>query len=218
MNSNVKLPTNDNDEYGYGLAYKIASEQLASINDIKNHCLKSDAQYHLKGSTGIITVDFLNRTYRISLPEIDISLSDSKEEVPIREKLLILHYIIQSKGTPLSNKAITYKDIPEGVSYFRTFSKRAIEPMVKHFGSEPDKLPEVAKLLNGFRVEYGDIAITVNAFSRIPITYVLWHSDEEFPSAGNIMFDRNITDYLTVDDINVLCEITAWRLVKLKYQ
>jgi len=218
MNSNVTMSTRNNDEYGYGLAYKIACEQLVIINDIENHCLKSDAQYHLEKSGGIITVDFLNRTYNMSLPKINISLVDSKEEVPIREKILILHYIIQAKGTPLSNKAITYKDLPEGVSYFRTFSKRAIEPIVKHFGSEPEKLPEIAKLLNGFSAEYGDTAITINAFSRIPITYVLWHGDEEFPPSGNIMFDKNITDYLTVEDINVICEITTWRLVKLKHQ
>ena len=217
-NKYVTLPTQKKDEYGQGLAYKLACDQLAKLKDVEQQCHKSDANYQIINSKGIITVEFLNRSYQITIPDIEITLNDSQDEVPLRDKILILHYIIQAKGTPISNKEITYKELPEGAGYFRTFSKRAIQPLVTCFGEEPSRLADVAEILGGRKVDYGDVAVTINAFSRVPITIIIWRGDEELPPAGNIVFDSTVTDYLTVEDINVLCETIAWRLVKSKQQ
>ena len=59
------------------------------------------------------------------------------------------------------------------------------------------------------------MAVTINAFPRVPVTLVLWRGDDEFPPEGNLMFDSTVPDYLTSDDTHALCEIIAWRLVKL---
>jgi len=202
-------------EYGYELAYKLACEQLAKLNDVEQQCLKSGAQYLLIDSQKVIIVEYLNQSYRITLPDIEISLTNSEGRVPLKDKILILHYLTQAKGTPTSDKLIAYKELPEGASYFPTFSKRAIKPLVDYFGKEPHLLVDEAAKLGGHKADYGDAAVTINAFSRVPITFVLWRGDEEFPPEGNIMFDSTISDYLSTEDINVLCEAIAWRLVKL---
>ena len=201
-------------EYGYELAYKLAREQLAKLDDIEQQCVKSSAQYLLINSQKVIIVEYLNQSYRITLPDIEISLTNSEGEVPLKDKILILHYLTQAKGTPISNKSIAYKELPEGANYFPTFSKRAIKPLVDYFGKEPRRLLDVAGTLGGQKADYGDAAVTINAFSRVPITFVLWHGDEEFPPDGNIMFDSTISDYLSTEDINVLCQTIAWELVK----
>ena len=205
----------NDDEYGYELAYKLAKEQLAKLNDIEEQCLKSSAQFLLIDSQKVIIVEYLNQSYLITLPDIKISLTDSEGEVPLKDKILILHYLTQAKGTPPSNKAITYKELPEGANYFPTFSKRAIKPLLDYFGNQPHLLVETAAKLGGHKADYGDAAVTINAFSRVPITFVLWRGDEEFPADGNIIFDSTVSDYLSTEDINVLCEAIAWRLVKL---
>ena len=133
----------------------------------------------------------------------------------MRDKILILHYLIRAKGTPISHELIAYKELPEGASYFPTFFKRAIKPIVDNFGTELHLLADAAAKLGGQKVNYGDIAVAINAFSKIPITFVLWRGDEELPPEGNILFDSTISDYLHVEDINVLCEVIAWRLVRL---
>lgn len=201
-------------EHGYELAYKLACEQLANIDDIEQQCLKSGAQCQIIDSKRVITTTYLNQSYLISISDHGISLKDSEEVIPLRDKILIVHYLSQAKGTPLSNKAISYKELPEGASYFPTFSKRAIKPVVEHFSKEPEGLVAVATKLGGYKANYGDIAVTINAFPRVPITFVLWQGDDEFPPEGNILFDSNIPDYLPIEDIIVLCEAIAWKLVK----
>jgi len=213
-NSRLLLPAHKNYEYGYESAYKLACEQLAKIEDIKQQCLNSDAQYRETDSKKIVTIEYLNQSYQIVLPDIGISLMDSREEVPIRDKLLILHYFIQAKGTPITNKIIAYKELPEGADYFPTFAKRAIKPLLDYFGNEPQRLINAAQKLGGHKADYGDVAVTINAFRRVPITIVLWRGDDEFAPEGSILFDNNITDYLSGEDIVVLCETISWRLVK----
>jgi len=210
----LSLPNQRNYQYGYGLAYKLACEQLTKIGDIDQLCLRSGARYQVIDSQEIILLEYLNRSYQITLPDIDISLIDSQQEVPIRDKILMLHYLTSARGVPLSNKLIAYKELPEGASYSPTFAKRAIKPLLDHFGKEPRLLLDVAQKLGGNKAEYGDVAVTINAFSYVPITLVLWRGDEEFAPEGSILFDSTISDYLSTEDINVLCETIAWRLVK----
>lgn len=209
----MTLSIRKNDEYGYELAYRLAREQLTRIEDIEQQCRKCGARYI--DEQKVIKLEYLNQSYLITLPDAEISLAGKEEEVPLRDKILILHYLIQARGTSLSNKLITFKELPEGSTYFPTFYQRAIRPIVNHFGSEPHRLLNMARLLGGHEADYGDVAVTINAFGRVPITLVLWQGDDEFAPEGNVLFDSTISDYLPTEDITVLCETIVWRLVKL---
>jgi len=209
------LPTQSSyDGYDLEPAYKLAREQLTEIEDTEQLCLKSGARHLVIGSRKEIDIEYLNQLYRITMPNVEVLLANSREEVPIRDGVLILHYLLSAKGTPITNKLIAFKELPGGDSYSRTFSKRAIEPLVEHFGERPHVLIDIASKLGAHTVAYGDVAVTVNAFNRVPITIVLWQGDEEFPAQGDILFDAAISDYLATYDVTVLCESIIWKLIK----
>ena len=208
------MSNQQNFEYGYELAYKLACEQLAKFDNIERQCLKSGALYRVIDSQKTIILEYLNQSYQIVCPDIDISLIDSEQAVPIRDKILILHYFTQAKGTPITNKITTFRELPEGANYFPTFSKRAIKPLLGHFGREPERLIDAARKLGGHKMDYGDVAVTINAFSYVPITLVLWRGNGEFTPEGSILFDNTVSDYLSTEDINVLCETISWKLVR----
>jgi hypothetical protein len=209
----LKVPERNVREYAHELAYRLACEQLASIDDIEQQCRKSGAQYI--PSRKVIIIEHLNRSYEISFPDGQVSLAAGEEAVPIRDKILILHYFTRAKGTPLSNKTITYKELHDGINYFGVFATRTIKPLVSFFSKKPGELLKTAETLGGRKADYGDTAVTINAFSQVPVTIVLWQGDEEFAPEGSILFDSTISDYLTNDDIHTLCENITWKLVRL---
>ena len=213
-NSSLSVPKYRNYEYAYNLAYELAVEQLAAKGDLKRQCAKSGAEYKQAGSKEIITVEFLNQKYRVTLSDIDVSLAGGGAKVPLSDKILILHYLTLASGKPLSGKLIAFQELPEGASYLPTFSKQSIEPLVKFFGGEPERLVDLAKRLGGRKADYGDTAVTVNGFKMVPVTLVLWRGDEEFPPRVNILFDDTISGYLSTYDITVLCDAITWRLVR----
>ena len=197
-------------EQGYKLAYELACEQVAGM-DIEELCSKTGAQYV---DFSKIAIDYLNQLYLVTFPDIEILLKDSEKEVPLKDKILILHYLTSAKGTSASNKLITFKQLPGCASYFPVFSQIALEPCLDHFGEEPEQLINAAAMLGGHKGGYGDVSVIINAFPRVPITIALWQGDDEFPSRGSIMFDSNISDYLPTEDIRDICGIIARKLVK----
>ncbi len=209
----VLTPRTQNYGHGYELAYQLAAEKLAEIKDIEQQCRRCGVRF-LK-SEKAISLDYLNRTYIITYPEASVSRQDSSEEVPVTDKILLLHYVAQAKGTPLSNQLISFKELSDAAGYFPTFYQRAIKPLVNYFGNEPNQLLEMAELISGRKADYGDVSVTVNPLRMVPLTLVLWKGDAEFSPEGTIMFDRTITDYLPNEDIIILCQNTSWRLVKL---
>jgi len=211
--SALSIPDQKNYDKTWGLAYQIACEALART-DFEQQCRNSGATYEVIGGQKVATLYFLNRAYSI-IPPDRVTFKDSAEEVPLRDKLLIMHYFLHAKGTPLSNTPMAFKELKEGANYFPTYSLRAIKPLVDFFGKKPETLLDVAQKLGGMKADYGDAAVTISAFPRVPITLVMWRGDDEFPPEANILFDNTVSDYLATEDLIVLCQVISWSLVKL---
>ncbi len=209
----MTVPEQNVREYAHELALKLACERLAGIDDIEEQCRKSGTRYLPAEKTVII--DYLNKTYRISVPDGGVSFAAGDEDVPIKDKILILDYFTRSKGTPLTGKMITYKELHDGINYFTVFSTRTINNIVNFFGDNPERLVDIAEVLGGRKTELGDAAVTIDAFPQVPINVVLWRGDSEFAPEGSILFDSTVADYLTNDDIHTLCENITWSLVRL---
>ncbi len=210
-----RSPSHGSREQGFELPYQLARKQLARITDLEEQCRRSGARYM---SPDKIIVDYLNRPYHIALPDIELSLEDSPcsvgIEVPLTDKILILHYFNQAQGTPATGRLITFKQIPGGVSYYPAFFQRVIAPLVNRFGKNPDLLMKAATRFGGYKAPYGDISVTIDAFPRVPVTLVLWKGDEEVAPAGNVLFDANISDYLPTENVAALCGNIVWKMVK----
>jgi hypothetical protein len=195
------------------MAFKIARERLASVSDAAGQCRRSGALYLPAEKAAVVR--HLARDYRINLNDGEVAYADSAEAVPVRDKILILHYFTRASGTPLTGEIITYKELHEGINYYPTFFKRAIEPIVNRFGADPSRLVATAGALGARQADLGDAAVIVDAFPRVPLTIVLYRGDREFGPDGNILFDSTIPEYLPTEDITILCELIAWRLVRL---
>lgn len=195
---------------GQEQAYKLACQQLASRN-IEELCRKAGAK---SVDSSKITVEYLNQAYLVTLPNGEVSSWNNDEEVPLKDKILMLHYLVSARGTPASNRLITFKQLPGCASYFRVFSQMTLTPFLDHFGEEPLLLINAGANLGGHKAGYGDVSITINALPRVPITFVLWRGDDEFSPRGSIIFDSSISDFLPTEDIRDICVSILSKLIR----
>lgn len=156
---------------------------------------------------------FLQRTLTVSWPEGTVTVPEGSKELSLQEQGLILHYLVQAGGSPLTGRWITFREIPSGEFYYSAFVKRAKDPLVAAFGSKPRRLIEVAARLGGEERTEGDASVYFQVLPRIPLCLILWAGDEEFPPDGNILFDANISDYLSAEDVAVLAGMVIYPLV-----
>jgi hypothetical protein len=162
-----------------------------------------------------ITLSFLNRGIIITWPDLGFSIKDSDDEVPIQQQILLLHYLEGASGsTKLSEEWIAFQDVPDGRFYLDAFLKRAKDPFVNTFGHNPKLLLDAAtKIYGAIPYEHGDFSVVVKALPLVPVALILWKGDEEFPPAGNILFDRAISDILSAEDIAWLSGMVVYPLI-----
>jgi hypothetical protein len=198
----------------YQQAYRMASQRLRDADDLHALCRRSDATLAEAAGKTVISLDYLGRSCRVILPGVDVSAANGETLSP-RDKLIVLHYLNTADGSPLTDRLITFKELPEGAVYYPTYVKRTIKPLLDKFADSPQSLLSAAESIGGVKAGTGDFSFRLKALPRVPLTVTLWLGDKELPPEGNILFDSSITDYLPTEDITVLCEILAWKLVKL---
>jgi len=218
----------DSKEQTLQLAYKLARDKLSGM-DIKQQCFRSGAQYFHPNE---VTLEYLNQLYVITIPGMEILLKDSPnncegqntvsalegqegcEDIYLKDRILILHYLIAAKGTPNTGKLIGFRQVPGGLFEHASFSREVLTPLLDHFGKEPERLVEAAANLGGSKVAYGDVAVSIKAFPKVSVVIILWRGDEEFAPNANMLFDSTVADYLSTEDMSVLCERIVERLAQ----
>jgi hypothetical protein len=162
-----------------------------------------------------VEVDFLNARYRVdpvarSITELE---PDPRRVLTQSFQILLIRYLT-SAGDELTGEEITEKDLPGGVTFFRGPHELPVAPVAERFGSDPEAFRSRGRQLGGETASPGDAAVRFWPFKKIPVTYVLWKADEEFPASVSVLFDRSIGSWFEPDMIFLLVgEITA-RLVE----
>ncbi len=195
----------------YRQTFDLACSSIRGMNP-EERAMKAGANYE-KGKDGEeITVPFLLEPYTIQFPQIEFH-SPSKKVVSLVTRILLLHYLIRADGYPLTGRWAAYKDIPGGLLYAGVFARRVTEPLQRKFGKSARSFKETGIRSGGASVEIGDASFILHAFPRVPLQYVLWEGDEEFPPSVQLLFDASIDHYLTLEDMVVLGQVTAGRLI-----
>ena len=208
----------NNKKIGFDAAYEEAFElgcrELLN-KDIRQCC--ANAQSKLINRTDnkfIIRIKFIEKIVTINIPEFTFSVT-APDTVDIWEKILILHYLANANTDTLTGSLITYRQIKSGSVYFPTFEKRSILPFTNFFAENSDSLLEVANHIDAEKYDSGDMAIKIMAFPSVPLYFVLWKGDDEFPASGNILFDETIEKKLSAEDIAVLSQQIVFKLINI---
>jgi len=195
----------------YQQAFDLACISLKGM-DLEERAKKAGADYQ-KGEGGSkIAINFFSESYHLLFPQIEF-YSPSKKTVSLVTRILLLHHLIRADGSPLTGKWVGYKDIPGGLLYAGVFARRVTEPLVRKFGKSAKRFKEMGIKLGGKAVEVGDGSFILNAFPAIPLQYVLWEGDEEFPPSIQLLFDASVDHYLSLEDIVVLGQMATGRLI-----
>lgn len=159
-------------------------------------------------------IPFLNRSYIVLSGKRHIYREDNPQKnLSFQEYLILLIYLLKAQELPLEGEKITERDLPGGEMFFRGPHALFREPLEKRFGRDPEGFLDAGKRLGGIPSEKGDASFEVLALPRIPIEYILFREDEEFPAQIVIHFDGSIRHHLPLDVIWSLINLTGWRLL-----
>jgi len=196
----------------YKAARALAAAELKKINPKRLSGL-SRCEYGYEDTREWLVVPFFGQERLVTWPEVSVIPAQGEGDLPLTEQILILHYLLNTTGEPLSGRDIDFRSVPEGSFYWSAFVSRAKKPLLETFGHDLDLYLEVAGALGGTPGTLGDASATFLAFPLVPVTHVLWKGDAEFPPEANILFDETISHHLSTEDIAALAGASVYRLM-----
>ncbi len=128
--------------------------------------------------------------------------------------LVSLLYLLRAREIPLSGVKVNEKELNGGALFFRGPHALSKEPLEKRFARDPQGFSQAGLALGGIATPGGDGAFELRALPRIPLEYILYAQDDEFPAQLIITFDRTIDRHLPLDVIWALVNITTRSIMK----
>jgi len=201
----------------YRTAVELGKKELKDKNC---HLLaKRCGTFFTKGRSQFMHLPFLNQEIKITWPKLEFSFLDSDKEVSLQQQVLLLHYLAGANGLPLASQWIAYQEVPDGKFYLDAFLRRAKNPMVQTFGTKPDLLVKLARTLyKADDFDQGDYSVVLQALPSIPVVLILWEGDDDFTPEGTILFDKNIQNILSAEDIAWLAGMVVYPLIGMSFQ
>ena len=202
----------------YNQALELGRKELSGKNpDLVASLSGAEMNSDENGNT-FLSLNFLNREIIISWPELEFSYTRSSDEkLLIQQRILLLHYLYGawfSRGAPIKGEWISFQEVLDGKFYLDAFHRRAKDPMVQTFGERPELLVKLAKESFGaVSSDQGDVSVVIKALPLVPVALIIWKGDEEFPPEGNILFDQNIIEMLSAEDMAWLSGMVVYPLV-----
>ncbi|HEY3313922.1 MAG TPA: DUF3786 domain-containing protein [Bacillota bacterium] len=178
--------------------------------------MAEDSGAVFKLSEGCFVFPFAGRTVRLSYPEGElVPVGADKLFVPELSqpaRILCLHYLSLASGAPLTGRWVAFRELPGGAIYVAPFTKRVVQPFIDLFARLPEVLKRAARAIGGWTEDIGDVALTIPLLPRVPISYILWLGDDEFPPSGSVLYDESAPSYLSTEDLIVAAGEGLWRL------
>jgi hypothetical protein len=171
---------------------KRVGELLREISNIKFPVVAG-------GIGAAIEKDYLKLRYMGR--DILLSRSDFKGKVDIWDKLLILMYVKNSGGIPLSGKWVAFRDLKDGLIRAESFHGACEISLARMFEKNKerfiDKLIAMgAEKVSGFSAEH---SLVISPLPKIPFLILLRPGDGEFGADCKALLDSTAADFLDVE-------------------
>ncbi len=158
----------------------------------------------------LVTVDLARRELRGDSPQAQFLLT----KTAYFSRLSILRYLLDAQNIKPTGRLLKPEELKSGQIYLKGSHLLPLDAIAGRFGNDPDGLLRQGARYGAEPRNYGDAAIELLPFARVPITVILWREDEEFPARSSLLFDETCELHLPPDILWSVAMMSALVLIK----
>ena len=175
----------------------IEEELWQDLEKVPPHevAVRAIAEYNDDNKT--FTINIFNKSYTVDTnKKVIVSPENTKRSGLLNE--IILHHLVHASDVPLSNVLVAPNQLTDGGFFFRGSHELPLAKITEKFGDDRDKFLEKGLQLGGEKTDFGDAAVKLAFFPRVPVIFALWKKDEEFDSEARIILDSSIEKQMSL--------------------
>ena len=158
-----------------------------------------------------MVLKFLDKNIYVCLEQQTVFIKDEEKCTEERNSLLELCTLLYLSGIKkdffMTGNLINYHGLSIS-HFFRGPHEIRFDSLITKYGKNPEEFINAAKKIEGQHIaSAAELTVRFMSFPNIPLYYMLWAEDDEFPARINVMFDSSIEKIFAADGI--------WALVNL---
>ena len=185
-----------------------------SVKEVNEVCVRAAVRHD--EAQNCYLIPFLHQVFRC-YPEnrlIECRDHGSPQKLSFQFYLILLTYLLRAQSIGLTGRMVTGNEIKGGDFFFKGPHALFTRPLEKRFGNDAKAFLKAGLLLGGSETDYGDVSVRLWPLPKIPLGYILWLADEEFPARVVVTFDSSIAEHFPLDVIWALVNEVGRELLR----
>jgi len=163
-------------------------------------------------SRSLAAFDAAAAVYTVSLFGMPVTVAPSRREIMAANKdgemlltkmayfsrLSVLHYLIGAEAVPPSGQLVRPSDL-KIASLFLGSHTLPLNLIADRYGRDTAGFMGQGIRFSGIGRKFGDAAVELHPFPRMPVTIILWREDAEFAARADLLFDRTCEHHVPPD-------------------
>lgn len=96
----------------------------------------------------------------------------------------------------ITGRWVPFREVPGAAPFAPAFDRTVLKPLAATFSGHLPELRRAAEALGAAPLQSGDAGFQLEAFACIPLQYLFWDGDDEFPAQANVLFDSGVTGFI----------------------
>lgn len=172
---------------------------------MQDHFLDYDQEtmirrFSLQADEAYLYLNFLGRPYRVSRINGRVEWSEDgfiqANTADYNEAMSIFDVLCCSKeGCSLSGEFVSVNNLPGIVAGARSGSGM-FDESAAFFDGKTHALDRACRRMGGVEIAKGDVGFRLMVFDFLPLELRFWESDDEFGPSLNLLWDRNLLQFI----------------------
>ena len=164
--------------------------EILKTLDPDDVCKRAGVQYN--PATQGYTLHSMGRDFLLTLNDEQTSGDDLfLKRLGYFFKLSALCYLNSAIDIQPTGRLIKPSDLKGGQLFFRGSHVLPLDGLAAKYATNSENFLMKGADLGARTEEYGDAALRLLPFPRIPVSLILWKQDEEFPARADLLFDSS---------------------------
>lgn len=149
-----------------------------------------------------LTLRHFGRRLGVRLETGRIEALDDGLPVSVNERLNVYTLFAYCKpGARLTGSWVPFRSLRNAGPFGPAFQRGVVEAYACSASGHMDDLRRAGGILGARLLPQSDLGLELSAFACMPVRYLLWEGDEEFPAQANVLFDESAVDFIHVESV-----------------
>ncbi len=128
-----------------------------------------------------------------------VTLADLKAAERISQLNIYTLFGFVKPGARFLDNWVPFRELSGASPFSSAFEKHVLTPFAETFCGQAEQLAAACEALGGVRLGHSEVGYQLASFACIPLRFLFWDGDDEFPAQGNILYDRSANDFIHVE-------------------